>query len=72
MIFVLRHWFWLSCADCGTLQLFDALLQLVFRDGCLLERPLPDAMRQRQLCGQGDITLRNRFTSLKGGLGTRS
>ena len=70
MIFVLRHWFWLSCADCGALQLFDALLQLVFRDDCLLEGSLPDAVRQCQLSGQGDITLGDGFATLEGSLGT--
>jgi hypothetical protein len=70
MIFVLRHWFWLTCAGCSSLQLLDTLLELILRDNCLLEWSLPYAVRQRQLCCQGNITIGDRPATFKGRLGT--
>lgn len=54
------------------MQLFDALLKLIFRDHRLLEWSLSDAVRQCQLGSQGNIPFCDAFSAFKGSLSTRS
>ncbi len=53
---------------CGSLQLFDALLQVFHGDLALVERAALDAVRQRQFGSQGNIAFSDGVSPFEGGV----